>query len=150
VISVENNMIRLICLLAVVVFCGCSPAKKDDRIIHVAVLRGPTAIAFAQWMGEAPVIGGKRVVVRMVDTPDLMQAVLIGQRVDMAVLPMVNAANLYTKGVRYLLAGCPVWGTLYLVEKGDIRPDDHSLYIFGAGATPAIVTRYYLEQRGGA
>jgi NitT/TauT family transport system substrate-binding protein len=142
-------MTRLICLLvAVVVFCGCRPAKKDDGVINVAVLRGPTAVVFARWMEEAPVIGGKRIVVRMIDTPDLMQAALIGRRTDIAVLPMINAANLYNKGVHYLLAGCPVWGTLYMVEKADIRPDDHSLYIFGAGASPDVITRYYLEQRG--
>jgi NitT/TauT family transport system substrate-binding protein len=141
-------MIRLICLLAVVVFCGCRPAKKDNQVINVAVLRGPTAIAFAQWMEEPLVIGGKRIVIRTIDTPDLMQAALIGRRTDIAVLPMINAANLYNKGVHYLLAGCPVWGTLYMVEKAGIRPDDHSLYIFGAGANPDIITRYYLEQKG--
>jgi NitT/TauT family transport system substrate-binding protein len=87
-------------------------------------------------------------VVRMIDTPDLMQAALIGQRADIAVLPMINAANLYNKGIRYLVGGCPVWGTLYMVERVDIRPDDRSLYIFGAGSNPDIITRYYLEQRG--
>jgi NitT/TauT family transport system substrate-binding protein len=141
-------MIRLICLLLIVLFCGCNPAEKNERVIDVFVLRGPTAIVFTQWMEEAPVIDGRRMVVRMIDTPDLMQAALIRQRADIAVLPMINAANLYNKGIQYLLGGCPVWGTLYMVEKANIRPDDRSLYIFGAGANPDIITRYYLAQRG--
>ncbi|MDR1200678.1 MAG: ABC transporter substrate-binding protein [Tannerellaceae bacterium] len=141
-------MIRFICLLSVVLFCNCHPEKKDNQIINVSVLRGPTAIAFAQWMENPPVIEGRKIVIRIVDTPDLMQAILIRQRTDIAVLPMVNAANLYNKGIHYLLAGCPIWGTLYMVEKADIHPDDHSLYIFGAGANPDIITRYYLEQKG--
>lgn len=140
---------RLICLLPAVLFWwGCSMAKEERQTIDVSVLRGPTAIAFAQWMENPPWVGGKKIVVRIIDTPDLMQATLIGRRTDIAVLPMINAANLYNKGIRYLLAGCPVWGTLYMVEKADVRPGDRSLYLFGAGGNPDIITRHYLEQKG--
>ena len=50
-----------------------------------------------------------------------------------------------------LLLGCPVWGNLYLVEKQGIRnqsPETETLYVFGAGTTPDILTRYYLHQKG--
>jgi NitT/TauT family transport system substrate-binding protein len=140
-------MIRFSCLLLVFVWFGCH-SKEDGGTIRVSVLRGPTAIAFAQWIAHPPAIGGKKVVIRVIDTPDLMQATLIRRGTDIAVLPVINAANLYNKGVRYLLAGCPVWGALYMVEKADIEPDNHTLHIFGAGASPDILTRHYLEQNG--
>lgn len=41
--------------------------------------------------------------------------------------------------------GCPIWGTLYLVGRDHIVPP---VYLFGAGTTPDILARYYLEQKG--
>ena len=74
----------------------------------------------------------------MVDSPDLAQALLIKQETDIAVLPMINAANLYNKGIKIKLAGCPIWGTLYLVEKTPLK--EPALYVFGNGTTPDILT----------
>lgn len=141
-------MFKYIYSLLLLLFCCCSGTDKKNEIIHVSVLRGPSAIAFAQWMQNPPTLNGKKFVIRIIDTPDLMQATLIKQHANIAVLPMVNAANLYNKGVRYVLAGCPIWGTLYMVERKDIEPDNKSLYVFGAGANPDILARYYLEQKG--
>lgn len=59
----------------------------------------------------------------------------------MAVLPMTNAANLYNKNIHYSLLGCPVWGSLYLVQKDSCK----ELYLFGGGTTPDILTRHYLS-----
>ena len=66
-------------------------------MIRVSVLRGPSAIAFAHWMKETPVIDGKPLSVRIIDSPDLMQATLIKGEADIAVLPMISAVNLYNK-----------------------------------------------------
>ena len=79
-------------------------------MLHVAVLRGPSVIAFAKMMEDSPEIGGKRLSVDIVDSPELMQALLIKGKADLAALPMINAANLYNKGLKYSLLGCPVWG----------------------------------------
>lgn len=115
--------------------------------MRVSVLRGPSAIAFAQWMEVPPVIDGQTVSVELIDSPDRMQAALIKGETDLAVLPMISAANLYNKGIRFTLLGCPVWGTLYLVgrERQKTR-DNNTLHIFGAKTTPDILTRYYLNQ----
>ena len=58
---------------------------------------------------------------------------------------MINAANLYNKGIKIKLAGCPIWGTLYLVEKTPLK--EPALYVFGNGTTPDILTRYYLGRQ---
>lgn len=113
----------------------------------MSVLRGPSAIAFAQWIETPPVINGKKLKIKVIDSPDLMQASLVKREPDIAVLPMINAANLYNKGVvRYHLTGCPIWGTLYMVEKNTIAPSNQALYVFGSGTTPDILTRYYLQK----
>ena len=109
---------RCLCLLFILCCCNSKP-KTDAGMIRVSVLRGPSAIAFAHWMKETPVIDGKPLSVRIIDSPDLMQATLIKGEADIAVLPMISAVNLYNKGIRYHLAGCPIWGTLYLVGRSD-------------------------------
>lgn len=139
---------RCLCLLFILCCCNSKP-KTDAGMIRVSVLRGPSAIAFAHWMKETPVIDGKPLSVRIIDSPDLMQATLIKGEADIAVLPMISAVNLYNKGIRYHLAGCPIWGTLYLAGRSDkgISGENKSvLHIFGAGTTPDILTRYYLQQ----
>ncbi|WP_308549711.1 ABC transporter substrate-binding protein [uncultured Parabacteroides sp.] len=139
---------RCFCVLLILCCCNSKP-NTEAEAIHVSVLRGPSAIAFAHWLKEAPVIDGKPVSVRIIDSPDLMQAALIKGEADIAVLPMISAANLYNKGIRYHLAGCPIWGTLYLAGRsgkeisGGNKP---VLHIFGAGTTPDILTRHYLRQ----
>ena len=139
---------RCLCLLLILCCCNSKP-KTDGGTIRVSVLRGPSAIAFAHWMEETPVVDDKPLSVRIIDSPDLMQAALIKGEADIAVLPMISAANLYNKGIRYHLAGCPIWGTLYLVgrnDKGISGENKPVLHIFGAGTTPDILTRHYLRQ----
>lgn len=143
-------MIKYFCLLLLVLF-GCYGVKKESNLIHVAVLRGPSVIAFAKMIEESPEIEGKRLSVDIIDSPELMQALLIKGLADLAVLPMINAANLYNKGLKYSLLGCPVWGNLYIVGKkgmNKISDEGETLHVFGAGTTPDILTRYYLQQEG--
>lgn len=133
-------------LLLVLWSCKLDSKKESAEMIYeVAVLRGPSAIAFAQWMEKEPVLKGKKMQVKVLDSPEQMQALLVKGEADIAVLPMISAANLYNKGIRYPLLGCPIWGTLYLVGHDRIVPP---VYLFGAGTTPDILARYYLEQKG--
>lgn len=143
-------MIRYFCML-LLILCSCHNGKKESDVIRVSVLRGPSVIAFAQMLEDSPVIDGKRLSVEVVDSPEIMQALLIKGQADVAALPMINAANLYNKGLKYTLLGCPVWGNLYIVGKGDTMKhssEPPTLHIFGAGTTPDILTRYYLKQQG--
>ena len=138
-------MIKYIFLLFILCCSGCRHAQTEDTVIKVSVLRGPSVIAFADWLENPPIIDNKKVQVKVVDSPDLAQALLIKQETDIAVLPMINAANLYNKGIKIKLAGCPIWGTLYLVEKTPLK--EPALYVFGNGTTPDILTRYYLGRQ---
>ena len=97
-------------LLLVLWSCKLDSKKESAEMIYeVAVLRGPSAIAFAQWMEKEPVLKGKKMQVKVLDSPEQMQALLVKGEADIAVLPMISAANLYNKGVRYPLLGCPIW-----------------------------------------
>lgn len=139
-------MTKYMYILLWALLLSCTGTAKKDDVVRVSILRGPTAIAFARWLENPPALDGKKLQVKIIDSPDLVQAKLIKKETDIAVIPMINAANLYNKGIRYIVAGCPIWGTLYMVEKTTIDKADNSLYIFGAGTTPEILTRYYLDR----
>ena len=137
-------MKHLLFFILILLLTGCR--SSSDQEIRAVVLRGPSVMAFAQWLEQPPVIGGKRVAVTVAESPDIVQAALIKGEADIAVLPTISAANLYNKGVRLEMAGCPIWGTLYLV--GRTGSNDSTIHIFGRGTTPDILTRHYLSNKG--
>ena len=130
--------------ILILLLTGCQSSSNKE--IRAVVLRGPSVMAFAQWLEQPPVIEGKRVAVTVAESPDIAQAALIKGEADIAVLPTISAANLYNKGVRLEMAGCPIWGTLYLV--GRTGSNDSTIHIFGRGTTPDILTRHYLSNEG--
>ena len=137
-------MKHLLFFILILLLTGCQSSSNKE--IRAAVLRGPSVMAFAQWLEQPPVIEGKRVAVTVAESPDIVQAALIKGEADIAVLPTISAANLYNKGVRLEMAGCPIWGTLYLV--GRTGSNDSTIHIFGRGTTPDILTRHYLSNEG--
>ena len=137
-------MKHLLFFILILLLTGCQ--SSSDKEIRAVVLRGPSVMAFAQWLEQPPVIEGKRVAVTVAESPDIAQAALIKGEADIAVLPTISAANLYNKGVRLEMTGCPIWGTLYLV--GRAGSNDSTVHIFGRGTTPDILTRHYLSNEG--
>ena len=137
-------MKHLLFFILILLLTGCQ--SSSDQEIRAVVLRGPSVMAFAQWLEQPPVIEGKRVAVTVAESPDIAQAALIKGEADIAVLPTISAANLYNKGVRLEMTGCPIWGTLYLV--GRTGSNDSTIHIFGRGTTPDILTRHYLSNEG--
>ena len=137
-------MKHLLFFILILLLTGCQ--SSSDKEIRAVVLRGPSVMAFAQWLEQPPVIEGKRVAVTVAESPDIVQAALIKGEADIAVLPTISAANLYNKGVRLEMTGCPIWGTLYLI--GRTGSNDSTIHIFGRGTTPDILTRHYLSNEG--
>ena len=137
-------MKHLLFFILILLLTGCR--SSSDQEIRAVVLWGPSVMAFAQWLEQPPVIEGKRVAVTVAESPDIVQAALIKGEAEIAVLPTISAANLYNKGVRLEMAGCPIWGTLYLI--GRAGSNDSTVHIFGRGTTPDILTRHYLSNEG--
>lgn len=85
-------------VLSLFLLTACNrKTSPEQTTIRVAVLRGPTAIAFASWLNKPPVIDGRKVEVTIIDSPEQMQAILISHKAEIAALPMISAANLYNK-----------------------------------------------------
>lgn len=142
------------------VCCACADADKNKtETIRLRLLPGPSALAFARIIDRLPSVDGRRIEVEWAGSPEIMQAALIKKEADIAVLPLINAANLYNKGVDVHLAGCPVWGTLYLVARrnpdaarstaddvvAQLPESGEPVYSFAPGTTPDLLARHYFS-----
>ena len=101
--------IYLFFLLLLLASCSGQKPAPEEKTFEVAVLRGPSAIAFAQWIKESPRLEDKKLCVNVIDSPEQMQALLIKGSPDIAVLPMATAANLYNKGISSLFGEHYIW-----------------------------------------
>ena len=69
--------IYLFFLLLLLASCSGQKPAPEEKTFEVAVLRGPSAIAFAQWIKESPRLEDKKLCVNVIDSPEQMQALLI-------------------------------------------------------------------------
>ena len=146
-ILTTKNLILL--LLSVFLFLSCK--NKTDNAIRIGILQGPTAVSFVHMMADPPKIEGKSIKFIVKNDPQQIQALMVNNELDFAVLPTVMAANLYNKGLKYRMVACPIWGTLYLVSNsntttgiGDLS--GKTIGVFGQGATPDILLQHFLEK----
>jgi len=128
-----------------------SCTKKSTDVIRIGILQGPTAISFVHLMANPPQIEGKRIKFIVKSDPQQIQALMLKNELEFAVLPTVMAANLYNKKLNYSMVACPVWGTLYIVSNnadtqniGDLTGQNIS--VFGQGATPDVLLQQFLEK----
>lgn len=89
-------------------------------------------------------IQNKNIELIIKNEPQQIQALMMREKLDFAVLPTIMAANMYNKGVKYRMMACPVWGSLYILSNNPkIKRIEHldkqKLYIFGQGATADII-----------
>jgi|GEM_PF-19876 len=134
-------------IIPLILLTGCKSPSDKDKALQVAVLRGPSAIAFAEWMSQdSPKIDGQTINVQILDSPEQMQAALIKGEADIAALPLISAVNLQHKSIPYETLGYPIWGTLYIVGK-DSLSSQQTINLFGSGTTPDILTQYFLRKK---
>lgn len=143
-----RNILLMVCILAFMFSCNNSPG---DEIV-IAIPDGPSVISMMRIIDQPPVIDGKHVKTLVQSEPLQIQAMMVQNKLDFAMLPTVMAANLYNKNVNYRLLAIPVWGTLYVVTNDSTIHDTSDLHnmtvhIFGQGATADVLFRHYMQAK---
>ena len=121
--------------------------------ILTATLKGPSAMAMIHMIESTDSLGDYPTEFVIKNEPRQVQAMMLEEAVEFAVLPSTLGVLLYNKTGNYILAGIPVWGTLYLFGSDttintwkDLKGKKVSL--MGRGMTPDIMFRYLAEQNG--
>lgn len=127
---------------------SCTNQKSDD--IRIGVLNGPSAISFIKLIDSPIKIDNKKLDIIIKNEPLQIQALMMKNQLDFAILPTVMAANLYNKGLKYKMLACPVWGTLYLLSDGSINSfndlEGQSVAVFGQGGTADVLLSRMIEK----
>jgi NitT/TauT family transport system substrate-binding protein len=143
-----NQLLRIIIFIFILSFFSCT--NKDSKTISIGILEGPSTVSFIKMIHQPPTIEGKEVKFIIKSDPMQIQALMMQNKLDFAVLPTVMAANLYNKGVDYRLLAIPIWGTLYLASNDSTvqcisELKNQTIHVFGQGATADILLQKYLH-----
>jgi NitT/TauT family transport system substrate-binding protein len=118
-----------------------------------ATLKGPSAMAMIHMIEDQDSLQDYQTVFLIKNEPNQVKAMIIEESVDFAVVPSTMGVLLYNMTGKYILAGIPVWGTLYLVGSDtsiygwqDLKGKKVSL--MARGMTPDIMFRYLAEKNG--
>lgn len=144
-----KQFLCLLCVLLLTTGCNNTNNSKEDTI-DVYALRGPSVLTVAQFLEGNTYVDGKKIEVRILDSPQQIQAAIIKKEADIALLPLISAANLYNKQIDYKLLGCSVWGSIYLIGRVDSiqKFGNESVYMFGKETTPSILAENYFHKNG--
>ncbi len=139
--------------LLLILFTALVSCNKNthSNTIRIGVLEGPSAVSFIRMLDDEHIINDKKVEIIIKNEPFQIQAMMMKNELDFAVLPTVMAANLYNKGVKYRMVACPIWGTLYVLsndEKINTLSDleEEQIAVFGQGSTADILTKNLIRK----
>ncbi len=140
-----RRIIKII-LLFLISF-SCQNNNKDNHIVDVLILRGPSAMSMLFMIDEMDELDGHQIKYEILDEPLQIRARLLREEPEVAMIPTNMAANLYNKGVPYQLAGVSVWGTLELIGRdtsicswNDLK--GKRVHLMAKGMTPDILFRF--------
>jgi NitT/TauT family transport system substrate-binding protein len=164
----------LVTLLTLTLFSGCASGKgndivttpadstsaettalKDDVVIKIGGLAGPTSIGLVKVMEDNKAgISANKYEFTVAASPDILTPQLIQGNLDIAAVPANLASVLYnnTDGKIQLLA-INTLGVIYILTKNttitsvaDLK--GKTIYASGKGATPEYSLRYILTENG--
>ncbi len=146
------KLLRLLSLFILPLFFSAC-YEKDSNTIKIGILEGPSAVSFIKMIDQPPTIAGRKVEFIIKSEPIQIQALMMQNQLDFAVLPTIMAANLYNKGVDFRLLAIPIWGTLYLISSDSAvqHVDDIencTVYVFGQGTTADILFQDFIQKQG--
>lgn len=132
-------------------FFSCS--NESPNKIRIGIPEGPSVVSFIKMMDDSVLINGEKVEFIVKSDPQQIQALMMQNKVDFAILPTNMAANLYNKGLEYKMIACPVWGTLYILsnlpevnELSDLK--NRNVGVFGQGTTADILFQKLIQKKG--
>ena len=149
IVSLTLSIIMLFAALALV---GCGNAEpKDETVIRMAALKGPTGMGIAPLMNKETYPNYD---ITIGSDPSAVTASFIAGEYDVAAVPVNVASVLYNKlEGDVVMLGITTLGVLYIMEDGNEVNSmadlaGKTLYATGQGSTPEYILNYLLEKNG--
>jgi len=137
-------------LTAILFLLSACRSDKRDYVV-IAVPEGPSALTMLQMLKDTIFVDNREVRIEFYSEPQKIQAMMMRNEVDFAILPTIMASNLYNKGVNYRVLGIPIWGTLHVVTNIPLIEnmkmlEGQKVHLFGQGSTADILLRDLLKK----
>ena len=126
--------------------------EKPAAEIRVTGLKGPSSVGM-MGLADSSGLKGIKIDFQVVSTPDVMTARILSGETDAAALPVNLAANLYNRGVPFILGAVTGNGVLYLASANESVKSlkdlkGRTVYNINKGSTPDFLFRYLLSHEG--
>jgi NitT/TauT family transport system substrate-binding protein len=149
-----NLPIVLIISMVIFAFLGCKEEGNKSRPkVSIAVPAGSPALTFARVIEKQALSEDIPVGINLLEGPSHIPIITQKEQADFIFMPLNIASKLYNKGVGYRLLNVVSWGALNIVTSDEGINDwedlkGRELYLFGRGASPDILTRFFLSRKG--
>lgn len=146
----QKLSILIVSLFFVIVSCK---NEENQQQIQIATLKGPSAMGMVRMIDSINQTKESKIKITIYNEPIQVRKLMLEGEVDIAILPTTMGAILYNKGVPYMLAAIPVWGTLYLFgsDTSILNWDDlkgKKINLMAKGMTPDVLFKQLLVKNG--
>lgn len=128
--------------------------SSQSLTVNIAAPLGTPAIVLSRIVVNKKITDDIDVDFQLLNGPAEIPVLLKKQSIDLMFMPINLAAKLYnTAEINYKLFNVIIWGSFHILttDKNINNIDDlvgKDLYLFGKGASPDILTRFFLKTNG--
>jgi len=128
-------------------FSSC--LSKEEDVVNVGLLNGPSSIVMAAAMEEATYFEGQHIHYLIKDSPQHLRALIQSGNLDMAIVPMTMAYNMIENNFNIKIAAITGWGNLFILGQDSIGSfqelEGKTISVPGEGQTPDLVSRFLVD-----
>ncbi|MDA3854591.1 MAG: hypothetical protein PF444_10195 [Bacteroidales bacterium] len=126
--------------------------SKEEDVVNVGLLNGPSSIGMVQAIENKTYHDGLKVHYHIKDNPQHLRALLQSGNMDMAILPMTMAYNMIDNNIDIKIFAITGWGNLFMLSRDSSVDFNHIeksiISVPGEGQTPDLVSQFLIEYLG--
>ncbi len=131
------------------IFLLTSCITKEENVVNVGLLNGPSSIVMAAAVEEQTYFEGERIHYQIKDNPQHLRALIQSGNLDMAIVPMTMAYNMIENNFRIKIVAITGWGNLFLLSHDSISSfqelEGQIISVPGEGQTPDLVSKFLID-----
>lgn len=125
---------------------------KEENVVNVGLLNGPSSIGMVHAIENQTYRDGKKVHYLIKDNPQHLRALLQSGNMDLAILPMTMAYSMVENNLDIKIFAVTGWGNLFMLSRDSLsdlsKLDKAIISVPGEGQTPDLVTKFLIDYLG--
>lgn len=126
--------------------------SKEEDVVNVGLLNGPSSIGMVQAIENQTYQDGIKIHYHIKDNPQHLRALLQSGNMDMAILPLTMAYSMIDNNIDIKIFAITGWGNLFMLSRDssiDLSTIETGIIsVPGEGQTPDLVTSFLIDYLG--